>query len=231
MNGSTSTVLSGPVQSSKTTYLLRANIERSIEVHNRLMNACRTASTAAANAPVAPCRAGHKARIFGNGGSAGATHHLAAEFLGRYLRQRRPQRALALNAISSAVTAIGNDYGYDEVVARQLEAPAAPGDVPVAIGASKNSSNVISRRGMRPLHEFVHERAHRGLSRPAARACGFTDRRAVRKDAANSGVSHLGRSRTLGRRRRGLFGPGAVSCTPEPVKASLATMLRVASLE
>jgi hypothetical protein len=214
------------MQSSKTTYLQRANIERSIEVHNRLLNACVVALTAAADALVAAYQAGHQARIFGNGGSAAP--HLAAEFLGRYLRQRRPLRALALNANSSAVTAIGNDYGYDEVVAPQWEALAAPGDVTVAIGAS---SNVISRRGMRLPHGFVHERAHRGLKRPDVRACGFTDRGALRRDVANSGGSHLGRSRTLRGRRRGLFGLGAVSCTPEPVKASLATMLRVASVE
>jgi D-sedoheptulose 7-phosphate isomerase len=68
---------------------------------------------------------------------------LAAEFLGRYLRQRDPLPALALNANSSAVTAIGNDYGYEFTFARQLEALARPGDVAVGISTSGNSPNVI----------------------------------------------------------------------------------------
>ncbi len=126
-----------------TANILQANIERSIDVHSRLMEACLPALTAAADALVAAYRAGHKALFFGNGGSAGDAQHLAAEFLGRYLRQRRPLPALALNANSSAVTAIGNDYGYEEVFARQLEALAGPGDVAVAISTSGNSPNVI----------------------------------------------------------------------------------------
>jgi D-sedoheptulose 7-phosphate isomerase len=92
---------------------------------------------------VSAYRAGHKALFFGNGGSAADAQHLAAEFVGRYLRQRGPMPALALNANSSAVTAIGNDYGYDQVFARQLEALAAPGDVAVGISTSGNSANVI----------------------------------------------------------------------------------------
>src|SRR6185436_18554900 len=78
-----------------------------------------------------------------NGGSAADAQHLAAEFVGRYLRERRPLPALALNANSSAVTAIGNDYGYDWVFARQLEALARPGDVAVGISTSGNSASVI----------------------------------------------------------------------------------------
>jgi len=143
MNVLTSTELSGSLKSSMTTNILRANIESSIEVHNRLISACLPALTAAADALVAAYRTGHKALFFGNGGSAGDSQHLAAEFVGRYLRQRRPLPALALNANSSAVTAIGNDYGYDEVFARQLEALANPGDVAVAISTSGNSPNVI----------------------------------------------------------------------------------------
>src|ERR1700689_2444014 len=102
--------------------IFQANIYRSIDVHSRLMEACLPALTAAADALVAAYRAGHKALFFGNGGSAGDAQHLAAEFLGRYLRQRRPLPALALNANSSALTAIANDYGYEQVFSRQLQA-------------------------------------------------------------------------------------------------------------
>ena len=123
--------------------ILRSNIERSISVHNRFVVDCLPALTAAADALVAAYRTGHKAIFFGNGGSAADAQHLAAEFVGRYLRQRPPLPALALTVNSSAVTAIGNDYGYDEVFARQLEALAHPGDVVVGISTSGNSPNVI----------------------------------------------------------------------------------------
>ena len=125
------------------TCILRGNLERSVEVHNRLLSTCLPGLIAAADALVSAYRAGHKALFFGNGGSAADAQHLAAEFVGRYLRQRGPMPALALNANSSAVTAIGNDYGYDQVFARQLEALAAPGDVAVGISTSGNSANVI----------------------------------------------------------------------------------------
>jgi D-sedoheptulose 7-phosphate isomerase len=126
-----------------TTDILRTNLERSIAVHSRMVAACLPAMTAAAEALVSAYRSGHKALFFGNGGSAADAQHLAAEFLGRYLRQRDPMPALALNANSSAVTAIGNDYGYELVFARQLQALAAPGDVAVAISTSGNSPSVI----------------------------------------------------------------------------------------
>jgi D-sedoheptulose 7-phosphate isomerase len=123
--------------------ILRSNISRSLEVHNRFMCECLPALIAAADALVAAYRAGHKALFFGNGGSAADAQHLAAEFLGRYLQRRAPLPALALNANSSAVTAIGNDYGFEEVFARQLEALAAPGDVAVGISTSGNSPSVL----------------------------------------------------------------------------------------
>jgi len=126
-----------------TSETLRANVERSLEVHGRLLLACLPAMTKAADALVSAYRAGHKAIFFGNGGSAADAQHLAAEFVGRYLRERNPLPALALNANSSAVTAISNDYGYVEVFARQLEAFAVRGDVAVGISTSGNSPNVI----------------------------------------------------------------------------------------
>jgi D-sedoheptulose 7-phosphate isomerase len=123
--------------------ILRSNMERCLEVHTRFVEACLPALTAAADALIAAYRAGHKALFFGNGGSAADAQHLAAEFLGRYLRQRAPLAALALHTNSSALTAIANDYGYEHVFTRQLEALAAPGDVAVGISTSGNSPNVI----------------------------------------------------------------------------------------
>jgi D-sedoheptulose 7-phosphate isomerase len=123
--------------------VLRTNIEHSLQIHDRLIVDCLPALTEAADALVSAYRAGHKALFFGNGGSAADAQHLAAEFVGRYLLERDPMPALALNANSSAVTAIGNDYGYEEVFARQLRALAVPGDVAVAISTSGNSMNVV----------------------------------------------------------------------------------------
>ena len=126
-----------------TSAILRSNLERSIEVHQQLVAACLPALCVAADALVSAYCDGHKALFFGNGGSAADAQHLAAEFVGRYLRERGPLPALALNANSSAVTAIGNDYGYDQVFARQIEALAGRGDVAVGISTSGNSANVI----------------------------------------------------------------------------------------
>lgn len=123
--------------------ILRKNIESSIEVHRRLLEACMPAMTAAADALIASYRAGHKALFFGNGGSAADAQHLAAEFVGRYLRERPPLPALSLHANTSAVTAIANDYGYEYVFSRQLQALASPGDVAVGISTSGNSRSVL----------------------------------------------------------------------------------------
>jgi D-sedoheptulose 7-phosphate isomerase len=86
---------------------------------------------------------GGKVLFFGNGGSAADSQHLAAEFTGRYLKERRALPALALSVNTSSLTAIGNDYGFDLVFARQLEALGRPGDVAVGLSTSGNSPNVI----------------------------------------------------------------------------------------
>lgn len=88
-------------------------------------------------------RRGNKVLLFGNGGSAADAQHIAAEFVGRFAFDRPPLPALALNANSSAVTAIGNDYGFDRVFSRQLEALARGGDVAIGISTSGQSANII----------------------------------------------------------------------------------------
>lgn len=88
-------------------------------------------------------RKGGKTIFMGNGGSAADAQHMAAEFLGRYLLERKPLPSVALTANSSAVTAIGNDYGYDGVFARQLEGMAGKEDVVIGISTSGNSGNVV----------------------------------------------------------------------------------------
>jgi D-sedoheptulose 7-phosphate isomerase len=86
---------------------------------------------------------GGKLLIAGNGGSAGDAQHIAAELTGRFMRERRALPALALHGNVSALTAIGNDYGYDQVFARELSAHAREGDVLLAISTSGNSPNIL----------------------------------------------------------------------------------------
>lgn len=93
-------------------------------------------------------RAGGKVLIFGNGGSAADAQHFAAELLGRFARERAALPALALTTDTSALTAIGNDYGFERIFARQIEAHGRPGDVAVGISTSGRSPNVVAALSM-----------------------------------------------------------------------------------
>jgi D-sedoheptulose 7-phosphate isomerase len=86
---------------------------------------------------------GHRLLLFGNGGSAADAQHIAAELVGRFLDERRPLPAIALTTDTSALTSIANDYGYDEVFARQVRALGRAGDVAIAISTSGKSPNVL----------------------------------------------------------------------------------------
>lgn len=88
-------------------------------------------------------RQGGKVMFCGNGGSAADSQHLAAEFTGRFIKDRRPLAGLALSTDSSALTCIGNDYGFDDVFSRQVGGLGRAGDCLVGISTSGNSSNVI----------------------------------------------------------------------------------------
>lgn len=104
---------------------------------------------------IAAFREGHKVLLFGNGGSATDAAHIAAEFVGRYKRERNPLPAIALATDIAAITCIANDYGYDELFARQIRAHGQKGDIAIAISTSGNSPNVL-----------------KGVE--AAKACGLT---------------------------------------------------------
>lgn len=88
-------------------------------------------------------RAGHKVYWFGNGGSAADAQHLAAEFSGRFLRERRALASEAMSTNTSAVTAIANDYGYENIFARLVEAMVTPGDVVIGLTTSGTSQNIV----------------------------------------------------------------------------------------
>lgn len=86
---------------------------------------------------------GGKLLFFGNGGSAADAQHLATEFTVRYVKNRKPIAAIALTTDTSALTAIGNDLGFDELFARQIEALGNPGDVAIGISTSGKSPNIL----------------------------------------------------------------------------------------
>ena len=88
-------------------------------------------------------QAGHKVLLFGNGGSSTDAAHIAAEFVGRYKRERAPLPAIALATDIAAITCIANDYGFEELFARQVQAHGQRGDVAIAISTSGNSPNVL----------------------------------------------------------------------------------------
>jgi D-sedoheptulose 7-phosphate isomerase len=98
---------------------------------------------ATAAAIAASLKQGGAVLVFGNGGSAADAQHFAAELVGRYEQERRAWPAIALTTDSSALTAIGNDYGFDRVFARQLDALGKKGDVAIGISTSGNSPNVL----------------------------------------------------------------------------------------
>ncbi len=97
----------------------------------------------AARAMVAALKAGRTVFAFGNGGSAADAQHFAAELVGRYDQDRRGWPAVALTTDTSALTAIGNDYGFDRVFARQIESLGRPGDIALGISTGGNSPNVL----------------------------------------------------------------------------------------
>jgi D-sedoheptulose 7-phosphate isomerase len=122
---------------------VRELFEDSIRVKRVFLEENAGALARAAELTAAALAAGKKVLLFGNGGSAADAQHIAAEFVGRFLTERRPLPAIALTTDTSALTAISNDYGYDEVFARQVRALGAAGDVALAISTSGRSPSVL----------------------------------------------------------------------------------------
>lgn len=122
-------------------------IAASFDAHKTTMEKMHTIADdiERAGSIVSDCLNKHNGAILlcGNGGSAADAQHIAGELTGRFLRERRAMPAIALNTNSTTITAIGNDYGYDFVFSRQVEAHGRPGDVLIAITTSGNSGNVV----------------------------------------------------------------------------------------
>jgi len=122
---------------------IRRLLEESAELHRAMARANAETILAASQLVIASLRAGGKLLIFGNGGSAADAQHLAAELSGRYLRERPGLAAISLTTNSSALTAIGNDYGYEKIFSRQLEGFCTANDTVLGISTSGNSPNVV----------------------------------------------------------------------------------------
>ena len=122
---------------------LLQNIQASIDLKRRFFDAELDHVLAQANDMAERLRRGCRILVAGNGGSAADAQHLAAELSGRYLKERRALAGIALTTDTSALTAIGNDYGFDFIFSRQVEALGRPGDLFIGISTSGNSANII----------------------------------------------------------------------------------------
>ncbi len=120
-----------------------AFLRSNAEAQSRIANESVDLLLSVADTLVACIQAGGKILIFGNGGSAADAQHFAGEIVGRFLRERGPLAAIALTADTSVLTAIGNDYGFEEIFSRQVQGLGKPGDVAFGISTSGNSSNVL----------------------------------------------------------------------------------------
>jgi D-sedoheptulose 7-phosphate isomerase len=123
--------------------VVTAQFEESLRVKRAFLDQYAEATTRAGELLVSVLRAGGKVLLFGNGGSAADAQHIAAELVGRFVRQRDGLPALALTTDTSALTAIANDFGYDEVFARQVRALGRAGDAAIAISTSGGSPSVL----------------------------------------------------------------------------------------
>lgn len=125
--------------------LTRRRLEDSLAIkRDMLESGCVSQATAVAAAMIGALRAGGKVLFFGNGGSSMDAGHLAAELAGRFYRDRPGLAGVSLVDGTASLTAIANDYAYDEVFARQIRALGRPGDVAVGLTTSGNSPNVVS---------------------------------------------------------------------------------------
>lgn len=132
--------------------MILREIEESIAVKKALAGELTAKIAGAASIITERLKEGNKLIAFGNGGSAADAQHIVAELVGRYRAERKALAAVALTTDSSTLTAIGNDYGFEQVFARQLEALGKPGDVVLAISTSGHSPNVL--RGLESAKEL-----------------------------------------------------------------------------
>lgn len=135
-----------PVNETETTGgdVIDRSLGQHIEIFNEVVKSLKPSIAECGSLILETVRSGRKILICGNGGSAADAQHIAAEFVGRYESERKALPAIALTTDTSALTALSNDYGFERVFARQVEALAGEGDCLIAISTSGNSPNVIA---------------------------------------------------------------------------------------
>ena len=121
-------------------------LQQSVDLHSRLLNDQQIQNTTGKIVTeIKDCfNRGNKLLIAGNGGSAADAQHFAGEFVGHFSKDRKPLPAIALHTDTSTLTAIGNDYSYDKIFSRPLEALGQTGDIFIAYSTSGNSKNIIN---------------------------------------------------------------------------------------
>jgi D-sedoheptulose 7-phosphate isomerase len=124
--------------------VVKAVFEACIAIHERMRAMDMQPVADAAAAILEASRDGRKVLLFGNGGSAADAQHMAADLVGRFQRERRPVAAVALTTVTSVVTAVANDYTFDRVFVRQIEALGNRGDIAFGITTSGRSANVVA---------------------------------------------------------------------------------------
>ncbi|MCB1064622.1 MAG: D-sedoheptulose 7-phosphate isomerase [Verrucomicrobiae bacterium] len=131
---------------------IESTIAEHLQVVAAFREACSGTIEAIADACIESIRNGGKICFFGNGGSAADAQHFAAEFVVRFVRNRRALPSIAFTTDTSILTACANDFGYDDVFARQVEALCRPGDVVIGISTSGTSANVV--RGLEAARQI-----------------------------------------------------------------------------
>lgn len=119
-------------------------IKESINLKEHILKTLTTDINKVGDSIVKSLEAGGKVMLFGNGGSAADAQHIAAEFVGRFKLERRGLAAIALTTNTSTLTSISNDYGYEQIFSRQIEAMASKDDIAIGISTSGNAQNVIA---------------------------------------------------------------------------------------
>lgn len=127
--------------------LLRQQVEESCKVKRSFSAELLNAIVSLAQKTAHACKAGNKVLLMGNGGSAADAQHIAAELVGRFRLRRKALPAIALTTDSSILTAVSNDFGFEECFARQVEALAIAGDIVIAISTSGRSANILRAAG------------------------------------------------------------------------------------
>src|SRR5258705_5993509 len=143
-------LLNNEVNFEKAELHVRASLREGADLRLKVAGSCGRKIVEAALLISDCLTAGGKLLFFGNGGSAADAQHLAAEFVGRFVVERPGLAAIALTTDSSILTAVANDYGFERVFARQIEALARPDDVAIGISTSGNSANVLAAMKQAP---------------------------------------------------------------------------------